>query len=167
MLIQYVNSVSFILVAEDNENDLLLLLRAFDKGGLANPIQIVRDGEEVVSYLKGEGKYASREEYPLPELLLLDLNMPRKNGFEVLEWIRQQPTLRGLRIVVLTVSDQLKDVNKAYELGANSFLVKPLDFGDFVRLVQAINGYWLWMSRAPEISRPLPRRNKPEQQNSE
>jgi CheY-like chemotaxis protein len=159
-----VNNVSLILVAEDNENDLLLLLRAFQKGGLANPIQLVRDGEEVVCYLQGEGKYANREEYPLPDLLLLDLNMPRKNGFEVLEWIRQQPTLRTLRIVVLTMSEQLRDVNRAYELGANSFLVKPLDFEDFVRLVQAINGYWLWMNRAPEISRPGARGIKPKKQ---
>lgn len=147
------NDTSLILVAEDNEDDLLLLLRAFKQGKLANAVQIVRDGEEAIAYLKGEGKYSNREEYPLPALLLLDLNMPRKNGFEVLEWIKDQPSLSSLRIVVLTVSEHVQDVNRAYQLGANSFLVKPVDFGDFVQLVQAISGYWLWMSRAPEITR--------------
>jgi CheY-like chemotaxis protein len=140
-----------ILVAEDDENDLLLLRRAFKVGRLANPIRVVRDGEEVIAYLKGETKYADRREYPLPALLLLDLNMPRKNGFEVLEWIRQEPGLNLLRVVVLTSSDRLSDVNRAYRLGANSFLVKPFDLGDFARLVQAINGYCLWMIRAPEV----------------
>jgi CheY-like chemotaxis protein len=144
---------SLILIAEDNQEDAALLLRAFQKGHLLNPLQFVRDGDEAISYLKGEGKYANREEYPLPALVLLDLNMPRKNGFEVLEWVRQQPTLRLLRIVVLTVSEEIKDVNRAYQLGANSFLVKPVDFGDFLRLVAAIQGYWLWLSREPEVSR--------------
>src|SRR5882672_1918306 len=112
---------SLILIAEDNENEVILMLRAFEKGNLVNPIQIVKDGDEAIAYLKGEGSYANRQEYQLPELLLLDLNMPRKNGFEVLEWIRNEPSLRLMRVVVLTVSGQIKDVNRAYQLGANSF----------------------------------------------
>jgi CheY-like chemotaxis protein len=119
----------------------------------------VENGEQAIAYLKGEGKYASREEYPLPSLLLLDLKMPRKNGFDVLEWIRQQPGLGSLRVVVLTSSDEIRDVNRAYQLGANSFLVKPLDFSEFVRMTEALKGYWIWLSRAPEISR-LPREAK-------
>ena len=148
-------SDSLILVAEDRDDDAALMLRAFQKGRLLNPVYFVRDGEEALCYLKGEGKYANREEYPLPALFLLDLNMPRTDGFEVLEWVRQQPTLRLLRIVVLTASDRVKDVNRAYQLGANSFLVKPVDFGDFLRLVEAIQCYWLWLSREPEISRSV------------
>ena len=147
------NDATLILVVEDNENDLWLLLRAFKQGKLANPIQIVRDGEEAIAYLQGEGKYSNREEYPLPALVLLDLNIPRKDGFEVLEWIRQQPGLSPLRIVVLTVSEHIDHVNRAHRLGANSFLVKPVYFADFVGLVQAISGYWLWMSHAPDIAR--------------
>jgi CheY-like chemotaxis protein len=79
--------------------------------------------------------------------------MPRKDGFEVLQWIRQQPGLSALRVVVLTASDQIRDVNRAYQLGANSFLVKPVDFRSFVEVTQALKGYWIWMSKEPQIAR--------------
>src|SRR3989442_7719191 len=111
-----------ILLAEDREDDILLIRRAFEKGGIRNPLFVVRDGEEVVSYLEGIGRYSNREEYPLPDLLLLDLKMPRMDGFDVLRWLRQQPGLGSLRVVVLTASDQIRDVNVAYRLGANSFM---------------------------------------------
>src|SRR6266571_2145651 len=143
-----------ILLAEDQEDDILLIRRAFNKANLLNPLHVVCDGEETIAYLKGEGRYANRAEYPLPALLLLDLKMPRKNGFEVLEWIRQQPTLSGLRVVVLTGSTEIRDVNRAYQLGANSFLVKPVEFDQFVSVIRAVGGYWLWMDRAPGIARP-------------
>ena len=142
-----------ILVAEDDENQIVLMRRVFKQARLLNPLQVVRNGEEAIAYLKGEGQYANREEYPLPELLLLDLKMPRKNGFEVLKWVRQQPSLRALRVVVLTSSEEMADVNRAYQLGANSFLVKPADFEQFVSIIQTLQGYWLWMSETPEISR--------------
>ena len=143
-----------ILIAEDNDDHVLLLRRALQKGALLNPVFVVKDGEEAISYLKGEGKYADRYEYPLPSLLLLDLKMPRKNGFEVLEWIRQQPGLKRLRVVVLTTSDAPRDVDRAYELGANAFMIKPLERKDFVELTNAIKGYWLWMSAAPDLQVP-------------
>src|SRR5882672_1502733 len=145
---------SVILVAEDREDDIILIRRAFTRARLLNPIQVVRNGEEAVAYLKGEGKFASRTEFPLPQLLLLDLKMPRMDGFEVLRWVREQPSLRALRVVVLTSSEEIRDVNLAYELGANSFLVKPGEFERFIDLSHALSGYWIWMSRAPEISRP-------------
>ena len=145
-----------ILLAEDGENDILLTRRAFAKAGLLNPLHIVRDGAAAIAYLKGDGPYANRAEYPLPDLLLLDLKMPQKDGFEVMRWIRDQPSLRGLRIVVLTASDEIRDVNLAYQLGAASFLVKPVVFEHFVEVSQTLKGYWLWMSKAPEISRPNP-----------
>jgi CheY-like chemotaxis protein len=149
-----VTNYDVILLAEDNEDHAVLTRRAFKQSGLVNPLFVVEDGEQAIAYLKGEGKFANRSEYPLPTLLLLDLKMPRKNGFEVLEWLRGQPELAALRVVVLTTSDQIHDVNRAYQLGANSFLTKPVDFRDFVQLSSAIKGYWLWMSRAPEVSRP-------------
>jgi DNA-binding NarL/FixJ family response regulator len=90
----------------------------------------------------------------LPDLLLLDLQMPHKNGLEVLQWIREQPNLRGLRVVMLTAADQARYVNLAYQLGANSYLVKPVDFEHFVRVSQVLKGHWLWMAETPEISRP-------------
>jgi CheY-like chemotaxis protein len=144
---------ALILLVEDREDDVLLVRRAFAKANVLNPMQVVRDGGEAIAYLNGEGKYSNRAEYPLPELLLLDLKMPGTDGFEVLKWMRQQPGLRALRVVVLTSSDQMRDVNAAYQLGANSFLVKPMDFERFIEMTQAINGYWLWMSKAPETSR--------------
>ena len=142
-----------LLLAEDREDDIVLLRKAFAKANLLNPVHIVRDGAEVLAYLTGEGKYANRAEFPLPDLLLLDLAMPKMNGFEVLTWIRQQPNLRALRVVVLTSSDRIQDVNLAYQLGANSFIVKPMDFEQFVEVSRAVKGYWLWLSKAPEILR--------------
>jgi len=140
-----------ILIAEDSEADVLMIKRAFAKAKLSNPFRVVGDGAEAIAYLSGEGKYGDRLRYTLPELLLLDLRMPNKNGLEVLEWIQQQSGLRGLRVVVLTASDQARDVNRAYQLGANSFLVKPLDFEQFVRVIEALKGYWLWLSKAPQL----------------
>lgn len=152
-------SYDVILLAEDNEDHALLTRRAFKQAGLLNPLFVVQDGEQTIAYLTGQGAFANRNEYPLPTLLLLDLKMPGKNGFEVLDWLRRQPQLAALRVVVLTTSDQIHDVNRAYQLGANSFLTKPVDFRDFVQLSSAIKGYWLWMSRAPELERPKEIRN--------
>jgi len=142
-----------ILIAEDREDDVLLVKRAFVKANVPNPLYVVRNGEEAIWYLKGEGKYSDREEYPLPALLLLDLKMPIKNGFEVLKWIREQPALAALRVLVLTSSDSLRDVNLAYKMGANSFLVKPLEFENYRQLGSLIRNYWLRLSEAPEIER--------------
>ena len=146
-----------ILLAEDQEDEVALIRRAFIKANLLNPLQVVPNGEEAIAYLQGEGKYSRRDEFPLPSLVLLDLKMPRKNGFEVLEWIRQQPGLRALRVVVLTSSDHIPDVNRAYQLGANSFLVKPVDFPHFVEMTDALKGYWIWMNKEPQITR-MPQR---------
>jgi CheY-like chemotaxis protein len=143
-----------ILLAEDRDDDVILIRRAFTLAKIPSTLVVVSDGEEAVSYLKGEGKYSNRAEYPLPDLLLLDLNMPKLNGFEVLEWVREQSSLARLRILVLTSSEQMHDVNRAYSLGANSFLVKPLDFENFIELGRTIERFWLNASRAPEISRP-------------
>src|SRR5262249_14442725 len=145
---------ALILLAEDREDDILLIRRAFTKANLLNPLYVVHDGDEAIAYLKGEGLYANRAEYPLPALLLLDLKMPGKSGFDVLKWVRQEPHLKALRVVVLTSSDAIQDVNLAYQLGANSFLVKPVDFEHFVSVITSLQGYWLWMCEAPEVSRP-------------
>ena len=144
-----------ILLAEDDENDVLLMKRAFSQAHIQNPLYVVQDGEEAIAYFKGEGAFSNRAEYPLPDLLLLDLNMPRVNGFEVLTWIRQQPGLSALRVLVLTSSDHMRDVNQAYRLGANSFLIKPHDFEDFVHLSKLMQ-FWLRVSRTPDVSRPPP-----------
>ena len=147
---------ALFLLVEDAETDAILIRRAFIKGNIVNPLQVVPSGDQAIAYLKGEGPFANRAEYPLPELVLLDLKLPGIDGFQVLRWIRQQPELKALRVVVLTSSDRIQDVNLAYQLGANSFLVKPVDFERFVEISQALKGYWLWLSKAPEVSRPLP-----------
>jgi CheY-like chemotaxis protein len=151
-----------ILLAEDNEDHISLIRRAFERGGLCNPLFVVRNGEEAVAYLKGEGKFANRSEFPLPSLLLLDLKMPIKTGFDVLEWVRAHPVFSRLRVVVLTTSEEPKDINRAYQMGANSFLVKPVNIEDFFRLTEAIKGYWLWLSETPEIERPPKSQKSPD-----
>jgi CheY-like chemotaxis protein len=142
-----------ILLAEDEEDYVLLIRRAFAMAKIPNPVHVVWNGQEAIAYLKGEGKYSNREEYPLPDLFLLDLKMPRVNGFEVLKWVRSQPGLAPLRVLVLTSSDEIRDVNEAYKLGANSFLVKPLDFEDFAQLSRLIQEFWLKASKTPETFR--------------
>jgi len=143
-----------ILLAEDREDDILLIGGAFEKASLGNRLQVVRDGEQAVAYLSGQNGYADRSRHPLPDLLLLDLKMPRLDGFEVLKWIRQQAFLSLLRVIVLTSSAQLRDVKLAYQLGANSFLVKPMDFNHFVDVAQMLE-YWLQMTLARELAAAL------------
>jgi CheY-like chemotaxis protein len=150
-----------ILVAEDDEDYVLLIKQVFMKAHIPNPIHVVWNGEEAISYLKGDGKYSNRDEYPLPDIFLLDLKMPRINGFEVLKWVRAQPTLSALRILGLTSSDEIRDVNEAYQLGANSFLVKPMDFQDFTNLSRLIADFWFKASRTPDSFRPPLKARKP------
>lgn len=145
---------ALFLLVEDNDDHVILIRRAFAKSKVVNPLQVVRTGEDAIAYLQGTGRFSNRAEFPLPSVILLDLKLTGIDGFEVLRWIRQQPGLRAMRVVVLTSSSEIRDVNLAYQLGANSFLVKPVDFEDFVRVTQALQGYWLWIDKAPEISRP-------------
>ena len=140
-----------ILLAEDDPNDVLLIQRAFQRNHVANPVQVVRDGEEALAYLSGQAPFADRERHPLPVLMLMDLKMPRKSGLEVLEWVRQQPGLKRLPIIVLTSSNQSPDINRAYELGANSYLVKPAGFDSLLGLVKNVDMYWLILNEKPEL----------------
>jgi CheY-like chemotaxis protein len=133
-----------ILLVEDREDDILLIQKAFAKAGISNPVHVVRDGEEAITYLSGEG--------PLPWLVLLDLKMPRKDGFEVLKWIRNVSGLRSVVVVVLTSSERVQDVNEAYQLGANSFLIKPLEFANTVGLAELLQRYWLMHNLFPRTT---------------
>jgi len=145
---------ALFLLVEDNEDHVALIRRAFNKTKVVNPVQVVPSGEEAIEYLKGTGRFSNRAEFPLPALILLDLKLTGMDGFDVLRWVRSQASLRAIRVVVLTSSNAIRDVNLAYQLGANSFLVKPVDFEDFVRVTEALQGYWLWCDKAPEVSRP-------------
>jgi CheY-like chemotaxis protein len=144
---------SVILLVEDQENDIQLIRRAFDKAQLPNPLQVVRNGDEAVAYLAGQKQFSNRVEFPLPKLVLLDLKMPGLDGFEVLKWIRSQPGLKSLIVVVLTSSDHIQDVNQAYSLGANSFMAKPMDFENIVELSRLLRDYWIMANRCPETFR--------------
>jgi CheY-like chemotaxis protein len=140
-----------ILLVEDDPNDIILIKRAFGKANITNPLQVVEDEEEAIACLAGKGRYANWQNYPLPILILLDLKLPRKSGHEVLEWLRQQPMLKLLTVVVLTSSQQSSDVNRAYDLGANSYLVKPVTFDVLVEMVKSLNFYWVILNEKPII----------------
>jgi len=135
------NDGATILLAEDRENDIILIQRAFAKGGIRNPLFVVRDGEEAINYLSGVFPFSDRVCFPIPALPLLDLKMPRSDGFDVLRWLKAQPDLVPMRVVVLTSSEDIRDVTRAYQLGANSFLVKPLDFHNTIAMVETITDY--------------------------
>ena len=142
-----------ILLAEDDPNDVILFQRAMERASLsADSLKVVRDGEKAISYLSGQGIYADRDLYPLPALLLLDLKMPRKSGPEVLSWLRKQPQLRYLIVVFLTSSDSAEDVRLAYEAGANSYLVKPVEFTEMVEMIRNVSYYWLELNEKLPLS---------------
>jgi CheY-like chemotaxis protein len=140
-----------VLVAEDSADDFFLFRRALDRVKFQAPVQRVEDGDEAIAYLAGDGVYEDRNKYPVPTLLLLDLKMPRRSGFEVLEWARQHPRYRRLPVVMLTSSSQMEDIERAYSLGANSYLVKPGDFNDLVKLSQTIDDYWMMFNYPPAL----------------
>ncbi len=143
---------STILLVEDSPDDVLLVRRAFQKAGIENPIVAVENGDEALAYLNGTGVYADRQKYPLPTLTLLDLKLPRRSGLEVLAWVRQHSGIKRMPIIVLTSSRDEDDINRAYDLGANSYLVKPVAFDDLLRLVRSLEGYWLSLNVRPDVS---------------
>ena len=142
---------ALILLAEDDADDAFLIGRTLEKAHILNPIHVVKDGDQAIAYLLGDGLYSDRALYPLPGLVLLDLKMPRRSGFEVLSWRRQRPELKSVPIVVLTSSTDIRDVNLAFQLGADGFMIKPADFLRFVEFSEALSGHWLWLSQSPKL----------------
>jgi CheY-like chemotaxis protein len=140
-----------VLIAEDDSGDVFLLERAFAAAQVPASLYFVRDGQEAIDYLEGESAFADRTMYPLPDLMLLDLKMPRLNGFDVLAWLRQQPGLKRLLVTVLTSSDQPQDINRAYDLGANSYLLKPHNSNELSELVKRVQKYWFESNQRPAI----------------
>jgi CheY-like chemotaxis protein len=138
-----------ILVADDDADDRLLIKEAFEEARLLNPIHFVEDGEELLDYLKRRKKYADFADIPLPGLLLLDLNMPRKNGFEALKEIKSDETLKQLPIVVFTTSKIEEDVYSSYNLGVNSFITKPVTFQSLVSVMETLAHYWFEIVELP------------------
>ena len=138
-----------ILLAEDDENDVLLLKRAFETAEIQNPIFVTRDGQEAMDYLAGVGNFSNRTEYPFPALVLLDLKMPRRSGLEVLQWLRAQPILHCLPVVIFSSSPHEHDIERAYRLGANAFVVKPSTNEARSQLSRFIKGFWLQFNEPP------------------
>lgn len=131
-----------ILVVEDDDSDFFLLERAFRKNHITNPIFRVKDGLDGLHYLQGSGEFSDRTKYPFPDVIILDLKTPRMSGLELLAWIRDHPDCRVIPTVIMSSSEQDIDVSKAYELGANTYFVKPSTFKDLVALTRTIQDYW-------------------------
>jgi CheY-like chemotaxis protein len=140
-----------VLLVEDNIDDVILIERAFEKARIVNPLHIVGDGDEALDYLDGRGKYQDRAAHPLPALILLDLKLPRRSGLDVLTWMRAEPCIRRIPVVVLTSSRESVDVARAYELGVNSYLCKPVAFDALLEMIKTLNVYWLLLNERPSV----------------
>lgn len=138
-----------ILMADDDLDDCLLVQDAFQESRLANDLRFVHDGEELLDYLYRRGRYADSSSSPRPGLILLDLNMPRKDGREVLKEIKSDPDIRGIPIVILTTSKEEADIVRSYNLGASSFIINPVTFNGLVEVVQIFGNYWFQLVELP------------------
>lgn len=143
-----------ILLADDDPDDRMLTREAFMESRLRNPLEFVHDGEELMDYLHGRGQYAGRLEHPEPGLILLDLNMPKKDGREALREIKADPSLRHIPIVVLTTSKAEEDIFRSYDIGANSYISKPVLFETLVEIVRGLGHYWFELVELPEEAPP-------------
>ncbi len=136
-----------LLLVEDNEDDAFLMKRSLKAAGIDQPLFVAEDGQQAIDYLAGRGQYADRQAYPLPSFVFLDLKLPFKSGHEVLAWIKTQRELSEIIVVVLTSSNQPSDLEEAYRLGANSYVVKPPATEQLVDYAQAFQHYWLDVNR--------------------
>jgi CheY-like chemotaxis protein len=140
-----------ILLVEDESTDAALLLRGFEKARVLNPVIHLTNGDEALGYLAGVGEYADRSKYPLPALILLDLKLPGMTGIQLLQWMRIQGEIKRIPVVVLTSDSNPDTINAAYDLGANSYLVKPGNSTDIARMVQTIQRYWVTLNEPPQL----------------
>ena len=138
-----------ILMADDDEDDCLLLKSAFEDAGITKVLRFVEDGKELMDYLYRQGQYADPKQSPCPDLILLDLNMPMKDGREALREIKSDPELRSIPIVILTTSKEESDVRMTYETGAASFITKPLTFNEWSKMVETMGRYWFEVATRP------------------
>lgn len=138
-----------ILHVEDRPEDVFLLEYAFKRAEIQNPVQVVVDGQQAIDYLAGSGQFADRAHFPLPCLVLLDLKLPYKMGTEVLEWIRKQPSLRSLIVIILSSSVFEGDIDRAYRLGVNAFLAKPSDANTTADMCKALKHFWFIYNQSP------------------
>lgn len=142
------DDLSTVLLVEDNPDDAELIVHAFGKAGIGNPIIIVDDGDKAMDYIHGRSAYADLDRFPIPGLILLDLKLPRRSGFEVLETIRAIEATRRVPVVVLTSSNQEDDIRRAYDVGANSYLVKPIGRDALVAMVRSLDAFWIKLNQS-------------------
>ena len=147
-----------ILQVEDDENDMLLMQYALRNAGVATPLSWVADGQAAIDYLSGVGAYGDRGRYPMPNLVLLDIKLPRRSGMEVLHWIRQRTEYRRIVIVMFTASAYQAEIDEAYAVGANSFVTKPAGADELTALIRLLHTYWFTMNQFP--SEPAPDRRR-------
>ena len=133
-----------ILLVDDDENDVLLVKRALEKNRIDNPVYVVADGEEAISYLVRKAPFDDREKFPYPDVIITDIKMPRKNGLELLNWVKNNPVYRVTPTMVLSSSRDAQDIKQAFYLGASAYFVKPAKFEDLVALVRRIYDFWCW-----------------------
>ena len=131
-----------ILIAEDDENDVIILERALRQVGFQNPFYVCRDGAEVVSYIRGLGDFSDRAKFPFPRILITDLKMPKMDGLQLLKWLHDHPECNVIPRIVLTASRQVSDIQEAYKLGANSYLVKPGGYQQLTQMLKLVFNYW-------------------------
>lgn len=140
-----------ILLVEDNADDELLALRALKKTNVPNVVVVARDGEEALDYIFARGQYQARDVSALPKVVFLDLKLPKLDGLEVLRQIREDERTKRLPVVLLTSSDEVKDMQRGYDIGVNSYINKPVDFDEFVAQVKLLGQYWLGLNRVPTL----------------
>lgn len=145
-----------ILLAEDDENDVIFIRHAFREAKISNPLQLVETGTEAMEYLAGEGKFTDRNQFPLPCLMLMDINIPARTGVEVLQWMREKPELRHIIVIMWTASTHVSLIRQAYQLGVNSFLIKPENLVELTNLAHLLKAYWLQANQlSPECQGEL------------
>jgi len=140
----------FILLVEDNPNDELLTLRAFKKSNILNEIIVVRDGQEAIDFLLCQGDYANRDKNDNPQVILLDINLPKIDGLEVLRTLRVNESTAIIPVVIMTTSDEQNDLISSYKFGANSYIRKPVDLNSFMSAIKQLGLYWLVLNQQPE-----------------
>jgi CheY-like chemotaxis protein len=150
------NNPGTILLVEDNDDDVFALTRVIKKAGIHHPLRVATNGQEAIDYLTSAAVAANQETTPLPFLVLLDLKLPYRDGFQVLEWIRGQRYLDDIVVVMLTGSDEARDHQRAYALGARSYLVKPASVDDITQLLESLRSHWIKPSLTPLVSATSP-----------
>ena len=138
----------FVLVVEDNHDEATAIRESFEQLGYTEPIQILDRGSEAIDYLDGLGQYSQRNRFPLPDFVLIDLDLGDANAFEILEWLKNKPELGGIRTVIMTNGENVASMNRAYQLGAASFITKPLSFSEFRDTIQSLYNQWAAKNRA-------------------